>query len=209
MAKSGVIADVLPMLRKKVKVGEEEAIRIYEVHTGKVYKELHENFGVAGISEFISLYAERIPEDELAPAEGDKAINALHFNKEPSKVHGVPFKFVVKPASPSSRRAGDADTPQGEVFKQTKERLEKRTGIKGKQFEKIKFAVVQRVSYSKPIYLNDGWSATAAHTIDADMHVTDDILSDVATDGEDLLGLDHVDRSRGPVSGRGDAIFIR
>ena len=45
---------------------------------------------------------------------------------------------------------------QGEIFKETKERLSKRTGIKGKQFEKIKFAVVPRAMYSNPRYLEDG-----------------------------------------------------
>jgi len=45
---------------------------------------------------------------------------------------------------------------QGESFADTKKRLEKRTGIKGKSFEKIKIAVVRRSNYSKPQYLNDG-----------------------------------------------------
>lgn len=45
---------------------------------------------------------------------------------------------------------------KGEIFKETKDRLSKRTGIKGKQFEKIKFAVVPRVMYSNPRYLEDG-----------------------------------------------------
>lgn len=45
---------------------------------------------------------------------------------------------------------------QGELFKETKERLSKRIGIKGKQFEKIKFAIIQRPPYSKPTYLTDG-----------------------------------------------------
>lgn len=45
---------------------------------------------------------------------------------------------------------------QGENFADTKKRLEKRTGIKGKSFEKIKIAVVRRSNYSKPQYLNDG-----------------------------------------------------
>jgi hypothetical protein len=45
---------------------------------------------------------------------------------------------------------------QGEIFKETKERLSKRTGIKGKPFEKIKFAVVPRASFSTPKYLEDG-----------------------------------------------------
>lgn len=34
--------------------------------------------------------------------------------------------------------------------------MEKRTGIKGKAFEKMKFAVVTRASYSRPLYLDDG-----------------------------------------------------
>ena len=45
---------------------------------------------------------------------------------------------------------------KGEKFADTKKRLEKRTGFKGKSFEKIKFAVVRRSQYSKPVYLNDG-----------------------------------------------------
>jgi ubiquitin carboxyl-terminal hydrolase 7 len=45
---------------------------------------------------------------------------------------------------------------QGEKFADTKKRLEKRTGLKGKSFEKIKFAVVRRANYSKPQYLEDG-----------------------------------------------------
>lgn len=45
---------------------------------------------------------------------------------------------------------------QGELFKETKERLSKRIGVKGKQFEKIKFAITHRSAYSKPTYLTDG-----------------------------------------------------
>jgi hypothetical protein len=45
---------------------------------------------------------------------------------------------------------------QGEKFSDTKKRLEKRTGFKGKSFEKIKFAVVRRGQFSKPQYLDDG-----------------------------------------------------
>ena len=32
----------------------------------------------------------------------------------------------------------------------------KRTGIKAKQFEKVKFALVPRSTYSRPTYLKDG-----------------------------------------------------
>lgn len=50
------------------------------------------------------------------------------------------------------------DKAQDEAFKDTKVRLSKRIGIKGKQFDKIKFAIIQRSIYSKPTYLNDGES---------------------------------------------------
>jgi hypothetical protein len=56
---------------------------------------------------------------------------------------------------------------QGEIFKDTKERLSKRTGIKGKQFEKIKFAVIPHGSYSRPKALEDG--KFDGHTLKTDM----------------------------------------
>lgn len=53
----------------------------------------------------------------------------------------MPFRFLLK---------------EGERFEETKKRLEKRTGLKGKSFEKIKFAVVRRAQFSRPQYLVDG-----------------------------------------------------
>lgn len=101
-------------------------------------------------------------------------------------------------------------TQKGEIFKETKERLSKRTGIKGKQFEKIKFAVVPRTMYSNPRYLEDGesalvwpfvWNAVSDRLIG-------DILSDIASDPDDLLGLDHVNKSRS-FWNRSESFFIR
>lgn len=54
-----------------------------------------------------------------------------------------------------------ADIAQKELFSETKKRLEKRTGLKGKNLEKIKFAVVKRGGYSKPHYLTDGKLSSA------------------------------------------------
>lgn len=122
-------------------------LRIYEAHAGKVYKELPDDLVIMGINEYVTLYAEKVPEDELNASEDDRAIFCFHFDKEPTKPHGVPFKFVLKP---------------GEVFKDTRERLSKRTGIKGKLLEKIKFAIVTRVLYTKPRYLEDGTSLSVS-----------------------------------------------
>lgn len=99
MAKNGNMSDVLPLLQKKANLDDETIrnTRIYEAHGGKIYKELSEEYSVASVNEFVTLYAERIPEEEQTAEEGDRKIYAFHFDKEPNKPHGVPFRFLVKP----------------------------------------------------------------------------------------------------------------
>lgn len=101
---------------------------------------------------------------------------------------------------------------QGEKFVDTKKRLEKRTGIKGKSFEKIKFAIARRANYSKPQYLNDGSSTLITNDerflkLTAANH-TDDELWNIASSEDDYLGFDHPDRSRSLRNGVGD-LFLR
>ena len=93
--------DLLPSLQRKANIDDEILIdiRIYEAHGGKVYKELHADHQVVALSEFTNLYAEVIPEEERNAEEGDSAIYCFHYDKEPNKPHGVPFKFLVKPVS--------------------------------------------------------------------------------------------------------------
>ncbi|KAL9613274.1 MAG: hypothetical protein Q9167_002183 [Letrouitia subvulpina] len=176
--KNGFIEDLVPGLQKKANLPDEVAryVRIFEVHGSKIIRELGHDYSVPSISEFTNLYAEVIPEEERTLGVNESVITAFQFDKEPSKAHGLPFKFVVKP---------------GEPFKRTKERISRRIGIKGKQFDKIKFAVMQRSSFSKPTYLDD-----------------DDELSAMTRTTDDLLGLDHVNKSR-TQGGKGDSIFIR
>ncbi len=124
MAKNGVISDLLPSLQKKANLDDEtiQNIRIYEAHGGKIYKELSEDYSVASVNEFVTLYAERIPEEELKAEDGDGAIFTFHFDKEPNKPHGVPFKFLVKPVSSLRRfifETGDLIDP-GRGFQRNK-----------------------------------------------------------------------------------------
>lgn len=140
--KTGTIDDLIAALVRKADISAEteEFIRVYEVQNHKIYKELNRDFAVSGISDFCGIVAERVPDEELN-AEPNSFINAFHFQNDPNKAHGIPFKFHIKP---------------DEKFSETKKRLEARTGLKGKNFEKIKFAVVVRSSYAKPQYLTDG-----------------------------------------------------
>jgi len=177
--KTGNVDDIVSSLIKKAQLEDEEKggpIRVYEIHSNKLHKELPRNHPVKDITEYIPIMLERIPEEDLAPPNGSQYIYAFHFQGEPTKVHGIPFKFLIV---------------QDELFSETKKRLEKRTGIKGKNLEKIKFAIVKRSAYTKPIYLND-----------------EDTLWDMLGDDDDQLGLDHVDRIRNARAGMGD-LFLK
>lgn len=48
------------------------------------------------------------------------------------------------------------NSAKGEPFSETRQRLSDFTKIKGKQLDKIKFALVSRSQYSKPEPLEDG-----------------------------------------------------
>lgn len=97
--KQGNVTDILQGLQQKANLDNEvmQNVRVFEAHYSKMQKELTDKFGVAGIMDTISLYAEPIPEDEQNMKEGDFRINAFNFDKEPNREHGIPFKFVVKP----------------------------------------------------------------------------------------------------------------
>lgn len=99
---------------------------------------------------------------------------------------------------------------QNEPFSETKKRLEKRTGIKGKAFEKIKFALVKR--YGKLTYLVDGESRGRQVKPRTGIHANysaDDVLyDDSGFDDDSSLGLDHVDRTRTARNG-GAEMFLK
>lgn len=163
MPRDGTLVDLLEELQKKLNLEQDDVrnLRIFEAHSGKFYKEHELDSKIAGVNDFVPLYAEKIPEDEINMEEDERTISAFSFDREPSKPHGVPFTFVMKPVSGIGANCQNLCllmvVQQGEVFRETKERISRRTGIKGKQFEKIKFAVVPRTLYSSsPRYLEDG-----------------------------------------------------
>ncbi|KAF2859744.1 cysteine proteinase [Piedraia hortae CBS 480.64] len=168
--KQGRFTDVLQALQKKIELPDDalEQIRFYLVHYNKVHQVLPITQSLADLNDFVTICAERVPEEEqtLDPEKGDKLAHCFHFEKEPNKTHGVPFVFLLK---------------GGEIFKETKERLSKRTGLKGKNLEKIRFAIVSsNSSYAKPQWIED-----------------DDILADKLGVNEHL-GLEHPNRNRQP-----------
>lgn len=101
MPRSGNVSDLLAGFQKKINLNEDASrnLRVYEAHSGKIYKELSEDSSIAPFNEYVTLYVENTPEEEINMADDERTIQAFNYDKEPSRPHGVPFKFVVKPVS--------------------------------------------------------------------------------------------------------------
>jgi ubiquitin carboxyl-terminal hydrolase 7 len=102
--RNGNVEDLVAALMKKAQLEDESTagpIRIYEVHHNKVHKDLPREHSVANITDIVTLIAERIPQEELIN-DRNEYIYAMHYQVEPSKPHGIPFKFHIKPVSPIS-----------------------------------------------------------------------------------------------------------
>ncbi|KAF1954244.1 cysteine proteinase [Byssothecium circinans] len=188
--RTGVIADLTEALQKKCNISNEvmEKVRVYEAHNNKWYKALNPDFQIMGIGEYLTLYAAVFPDDDSA-----KKISVFHFDKEPAKVHGHPFQFPLK---------------EGEPFSETRQRLSDYIKIKGKQFDKIKFAVVSKPQYSRPQYLEDGQNPSLPDNVIVTYLSPDDILWDLFEKNDITLGMDHTNKQRS-FWGKTDSIFIR
>lgn len=140
--RNGVLQDIVDSLIKKAQLDDESKggpIRVYESLNSRVIKDPSRDSAIMTISDSNVLVLERIPDDEIAPQ--TSFVHVFHFQGEPNKPHGIPFRFLIHP---------------DEKFSDTKKRLEKRTGLKGKNFEKVKFAKVTRSMFATPEYLSDG-----------------------------------------------------
>ena len=91
--KNAQVADLLVALQKKANISDEvmPKIRAYEVHVNKFHKILPPDHSVMSLYDYTSIFVAPFPEDESS-----KKISVFHFDKEPSKAHGVPFQFALK-----------------------------------------------------------------------------------------------------------------
>jgi ubiquitin carboxyl-terminal hydrolase 7 len=120
------------------------------------------------------LYAEEIPAEEVSPPDNAKVVNLFHYSRDPTKIHGVPCKFVIY---------------EGEVFADTKTRIQERIGVSDKDFAKFKFTLVTSTMYKQPSAVEEGEFKRCNGNL-----TTDDVLFDHKWVADDALGLDHIDK---------------
>lgn len=105
--KNGIVEDLINGVVKKAQIPEEaEAgkIRVFEVNNHKFFREMSREYPVISINEYTLLVAERMSPEE-AEATDKEFINCFHFQNEPSRVHGMPFRFLLKEVSCGSQCA--------------------------------------------------------------------------------------------------------
>jgi ubiquitin carboxyl-terminal hydrolase 7 len=86
-------------LVKKAKIPTEEEggrIRLYETSNNRFFRELDRIYPVISINDYTSVIAERIPEEELDVKDSSQFISVFHFQSEPSRSHGMPFRMLLK-----------------------------------------------------------------------------------------------------------------
>lgn len=93
LPKTGRISDLIETLQSKANISSDVAnrVRVYQAHNHKFLKELPMDFGVMSIGEYITVYAAPFPEEE-----SEKMITVFHFDKEPNRLHGIPFRFPLR-----------------------------------------------------------------------------------------------------------------
>jgi ubiquitin carboxyl-terminal hydrolase 7 len=203
--KNAQVSDLLQALQKKANISDETMakVRVYESHTHKYHKSLPADYQVMNLYDYTQLYAAPFPEEDSS-----RKISVFHFDREPSKAHGIPFQFALKEVGESAPHSyAHANDIQGEPFSETKQRLSDYTRIKGKQLDKIKFALV--LPNSKAEYIENGKLNDPRDQHKTDTLADDEVLVDLLEGRETAaLGLDHTNKSRS-FWGKTDSIFIR
>lgn len=89
-------------LRKEVKLHASGTgtIRIFELYQGRTQKFFQGNEVVRDISESTELFAEEVLMEEEESRDDERIVQVYHFNKDPQRAHGVPFRFILRAVRP-------------------------------------------------------------------------------------------------------------
>lgn len=147
LPKTNTFNDVAENLVRTVKPqpGGTGKIRIFDISSnGRSQREYTGGEIIGNLSDPAELYAEEVPIEELNAGDNTKIVNLFHYSRDPSKTHGVPCRFVIR---------------EGEVFSDTKKRIQERIGVSDKDFAKYKFSLVQSQVYKQPSAVEEGESS--------------------------------------------------
>ena len=112
-----MVDDLIQALVKKLQIPDEQEggrIRVYQKNSHKFFRELQREFPVISINEFVNVVAERMPEEDVDKDETN-FIDVFHFQNEPSRIHGMPFRFLLKEVSACRSRVAAGFVSKGQT----------------------------------------------------------------------------------------------
>ncbi|KAF1836080.1 cysteine proteinase [Decorospora gaudefroyi] len=91
--KNAQVSDLLSALQRKANISDEtmEKVEAYEAQGHKFHKVLPPDHSIMSLYDYHPIYAA-----PFADNESTRKITVFHYDKEPSKPHGVPFQFPLK-----------------------------------------------------------------------------------------------------------------
>ncbi|KAL2912015.1 ubiquitin-specific protease ubp15 [Polyrhizophydium stewartii] len=162
--KTAHIVDVLGAAAVKVGFkGDLAHLRMLETSHSRISRVFQRDDLVSAMVDLqgSTLIVEEMCAEEIDKAPEDKVVPVTHFFKDPFRGHSTPFMFVLKP---------------GEMFSETKKRLQARAEMTDKDFAKVKFSFLSQQYRLTPIE-------------------DDDILHDRPFVSPDAIGMDHPDKT--------------
>lgn len=94
--KNAQVSDLLEALQKKAGISDEimQKTRAYEAHMHKFHKVLPPDHSIMSLYDYTQIFVAPYSDDESS-----KKVTVFHYDKEPSKPHGVPFQLSIKEVS--------------------------------------------------------------------------------------------------------------
>jgi ubiquitin carboxyl-terminal hydrolase 7 len=178
--KDGRFLEIVKEAREKLQLQiPVESLRLLEIYRSRHVRDLNHQ-QLLSANNGTTFYMEEILAEELHRSQNDKVVPVLHFTKDASRTHGIPFRIVLHP---------------GELFDGLKKRVQSRLAIGDKEFSKVKIAIITYAENEERLrYVEEG-KPPISLTIGTNENVVD---SEALCDNwlpTQLLGLDHPDRS--------------
>ncbi|KAG0269930.1 hypothetical protein DFQ27_001479 [Actinomortierella ambigua] len=141
LPRSSTLQSLLEAMLPKIKppLSGSQKLRIFGTYSSKHARDFGPGDPLAAVHDSLSVYMEELPMEEVEMSPEDHLIHCFHFTGDPSRMHGVPFRMVIK-----------KDEPFGEM----KQRIRTRIGMNEKDFAKVKF-VLHRTQPAVMDTLND------------------------------------------------------
>ncbi|KAJ3353139.1 hypothetical protein HDU83_007119 [Entophlyctis luteolus] len=136
--KNATAGDVIKKLKTHVgdlPVHQRADLRLYEVIKHKIQKFYSNSDTVRDVSEMSIFYVEDVSPEDNKLRKGDAHVHVFSYNGNPTRAHGIPFKFALR---------------KGELFSATRERLSARIDMSDTDAVKAKWFIVPS-GFANPI----------------------------------------------------------